>query len=153
MDPLLLGTQLEGGDAAGSQESPHASGPANSASNAMPVDEPLVADDLEDIATIERGVDEGRYPLLSRPVAVEDDTLQYQVVEVVQVGGVTEIRRAVVLDRRAGGSGNVGIAVLEDLHRDDSRRQNDRTAASDSSKPALRRQKNSGKHDQKVFAV
>jgi outer membrane protein TolC len=39
----------------------------------MPVDEPLVAADLEDIATIEGGIDDGTYPLLARPAAVEDE--------------------------------------------------------------------------------
>ena len=41
----------------------------------MPVDEPLGYDDLEDIQTIERGIAEGTYPLLARPVAVDDEPL------------------------------------------------------------------------------
>jgi outer membrane protein TolC len=41
----------------------------------MPVDEPLTREDLEDIETIERRVDDGTYPLLARPLAINDERL------------------------------------------------------------------------------
>ena len=41
----------------------------------MPVDEPLGRQDLEDIETIERQIDSGVYPLLGRPLAINDESL------------------------------------------------------------------------------
>lgn len=45
----------------------------------MPVDEPLGRDDLEDIETIEVQIDNGIYPLLARPAAVDDQKLAVEV--------------------------------------------------------------------------
>lgn len=45
----------------------------------MPVDEPLGMDDLEDIETIERQIETGVYPLLARPLAVDDEELAVEV--------------------------------------------------------------------------
>jgi outer membrane protein TolC len=39
----------------------------------MPVDEPLERDDLEDIESIEQQIETGAYPLLARPLAINDE--------------------------------------------------------------------------------
>jgi outer membrane protein TolC len=40
----------------------------------MPVDEPIGLDDLEDIESIRRQIEEGKYPLLRRPGAADNET-------------------------------------------------------------------------------
>ncbi len=73
----------------------------------MPVDEPLGRDDLEDIETIEQLIEAGAYPLLARPLAINDESLavavalQRRLDLLILRDQVDDARRGVAISRNA----------------------------------------------------
>lgn len=73
----------------------------------MPVDEALEREDLEDIETIERQIEAGVYPLLTRPVALSDESgaiavaLQRRLDLLTLADRIDDARRGVAISRNA----------------------------------------------------